>query len=233
VIRTLRSPGDKQNQRKSAHPNFDRIARLYRWAEYLLLGPLLQRTRLQLLPELHHTRQALVLGDGDGRFLSELLRSAPHCRVLAIDLSPAMLRLLELRCSFARDRVRTLQCSVDDLSPQAIPSGTDVIATHFFLDCLTQAQVSELGHTLARATLPGSLWVISEFGVPAAEPWRSLARAYVQSLYVAFRLLTGLQVQRLPDISQALEAAGWRRLKRVPRLHGFLYSELWTHGSCS
>ena len=60
-----------------SRPNFDRVARLYRWAEYLLLGPLLARTRKHFLPQLTSATHALVLGDGDGRFLAHLLHHAP------------------------------------------------------------------------------------------------------------------------------------------------------------
>ena len=43
-------------------PNFDRVARGYRWAEYLALGPLLERTRTRHLDALPGAGQALVLG---------------------------------------------------------------------------------------------------------------------------------------------------------------------------
>ena len=41
-------------------PNFDRVARPYRWAEYLALGPLLQQTRTAHLDRLTYCRQALL-----------------------------------------------------------------------------------------------------------------------------------------------------------------------------
>ena len=60
-----------------AEPNFDLIARPYRWLEYLTFGPTLQQTRLHYLPALLHSRNALVLGDGDGRFIAALLAANP------------------------------------------------------------------------------------------------------------------------------------------------------------
>jgi hypothetical protein len=54
-------------------PNFDRIARPYRWLEYLTLGRSLERAREVFLPLLKDRRQALILGDGDGRFTARLL----------------------------------------------------------------------------------------------------------------------------------------------------------------
>src|SRR5437660_724241 len=54
-------------------PNFSFIARPYRFLEHLALGRALERTRLHFLSAVSHQAQALVLGDGDGRFLARLL----------------------------------------------------------------------------------------------------------------------------------------------------------------
>src|SRR5271155_3486869 len=75
-------------------PAFDRIARPYRWLEYLSFGPLLERCRFYRLPQLADARRALVLGDGDGRFLARLLQANPHIEVDVVDLSQTMVQLL-------------------------------------------------------------------------------------------------------------------------------------------
>ena len=54
--------------------NCDLIAPHYWWIERLGMGRALERRRRWFLPELGNARRALVLGDGDGRFLRELLR---------------------------------------------------------------------------------------------------------------------------------------------------------------
>ena len=74
-----------------AAPNFNHLARIYRWLEYLTFGPFLWRCRVHFLPQLSDCRSALVLGDGDGRFTARLLRENPHLRVMAIDGSPGMI----------------------------------------------------------------------------------------------------------------------------------------------
>ena len=208
-------------------PNFDPVARIYRWAEYLCLGSLLTRTRNHFLPQLQQAHMALVLGDGDGRFLAHLLRRAPHLHALAVDTSAAMLRLLQARCAFAGARLVTRQASVTPLPPDLNLGNIDLIVTHFLLDCLIQGDLERLAQQLARTVPPGCLWVVSDFGIPHRHPWRFLARLYVRGLYLAFRVLTGLQTQTLPDIPGALARAGFLRMQRVGRLKGLLYSELW------
>ncbi len=78
-------------------PRFDRVARLYRVLEYLSFGPMLERCRFHHLPALAAAdcSRALILGDGDGRFLARLLAACPELSAQAVDASPAMLRLLQ------------------------------------------------------------------------------------------------------------------------------------------
>jgi len=205
-------------------PNFDRVARIYRFAEYLSLGNLLQRTRTHFLHNLPSRHQAFVLGDGDGRFLARLLSRRPHLSALAVDTSGTMLQLLRHRCQPYIQRVRTLQASALTVTP---PPNTDLIVTHFFLDCLTQAELTTLTQNLAALTAPGTLWLLSDFALPANPILRPFAALYIRSLYFAFRILTGLRVTHLPDPQSALNAAGFTRTARHEFLFGLIYTEIW------
>jgi ubiquinone/menaquinone biosynthesis C-methylase UbiE len=204
-------------------PDFDRVAQVYRWAEYLALGRTLERAREFFLPRLTECTSVLALGDGDGRFLARILRQNPNARAVAIDTSASMLALLQGRCGA---RVKTVRASALEVKADA---GTDLVVTHFFLDCLTQSEVNALVASLAAQLEPGALWLVSDFGVPRTRWLRPFAAAYVRSLYLAFRILTGLQVTRLPDPQQAFVRSGLKRLGRHEFLFGLLYAELWQY----
>lgn len=209
-------------------PNFDRVARIYRWAEYAALGPMLQRTRTRFLADLKSPTRVFALGDGDGRFLQQLLLRYPGCTALAVDSSAAMLRLLEQRCLMsvpnAASRLETHHASALDVTP---PPGTDLVVTHFFLDCLAQDAVDALASNIAASLKRGALWLVSDFALPSRPVLRLPARAYIAGLYAAFRVLTGLRVCQLPDSAASLHQAGFRRLQRDTILGGLLYTELW------
>jgi SAM-dependent methyltransferase len=210
-------------------PNFDFVAHPYRWMEYLTFGRALERCRNRFLPQLADCRSALVLGDGDGRFLAALLAANPHLQADAVDTSRAMLRLLTRRAHLAaanaRTRLRTHATSALCFAPGNSP---DLIVTHFFLDCLTQPEVDALTNRLAQLIGPKDLWVVSDFRIPAG-PMHWPARALVRSLYFAFRLLTGLRTKRLPDHAAALAAAGFTRIAEHHAVAGVLTSELWEY----
>lgn len=209
-------------------PNFDRVSKIYRWAEYFALGTLLEKTREHFIPHLSNRRRALVLGDGDGRFLAKLLAQNAALQAVAVDTSQQMLKLLTNRCAAsAADvpaRLTTLCASALTVQP---PADTDLIITHFFLDCLTQSEVDTLTRQLGEHVPAGTLWVVSEFAVPDRPLLHTFARLYIRCLYLAFRVLTGLQVRTLPDPQSALSAAGFERLNRYESAAGLLYSELW------
>ncbi len=200
-------------------PNFNRIAKPYRWLEYLALGPLLQRTRTRHLPLLARSRRALLLGDGDGRFTAALLTSNSALTAEAVDLSPAMLALLARNSAPHASRLQTHCTNALTHTPTTPP---DLIVTHFFLDCLTQPELNTLITRLAPNLPPGGLWLLSDFRTP-----NPLARLYVRSLYFAFRLLTGLRVTALPDYATPLRNAGLHPIAVHRRLFGLLTTELW------
>ncbi|MGA8937914.1 MAG: class I SAM-dependent methyltransferase [Acidobacteriaceae bacterium] len=207
-----------------SQPNFDPVARIYRYAEYLTLGPLLQRTRTHFLSQLPPRQRALLLGDGDGRFLAQLFGHQPHLQALAVDTSASMLQLLRQRNHSNANRLQTLQTSALNFTPTNSP---DLITTHFFLDCLTQPQLDTLAQTLAAQTTPGALWLLSDFAIPPGPLLKPLAALYIRALYLAFHLLTGLRTTHLPNPQTALTNAGFHRIARHELLHGLLYTEIW------
>ena len=225
-----RFTADMAEQRSDERPlpklNFDRLARFYRWMEWLTFGPYLGRCRCAFLPELVDARRALVLGDGDGRFTTALLNRNPAVQIDAIDVSIAMLESLKRRASANAARVSTEPRDLRLWSPRA-EAEYDLVVTHFFLDCLTTDEVRALTRKLLQTLRPGARWVVSEFAIPPSAFGRWVAQPLVSSLYWAFGVLTGLRVKRLPKWKLALQSAGFRPAKERHFLHGLLTSQLW------
>ncbi|HEX3663337.1 MAG TPA: class I SAM-dependent methyltransferase [Acidobacteriaceae bacterium] len=211
-------------------PRFDRVARPYRVMEYLSFGPALERCRFHHLKTLAaaNCTRALVLGDGDGRFLARLLTACPELSAEAIDASPAMLRLLRARAAHrgAKHRLTTHCADVRSFTPSA--RGYDLVATHFFLDCLTDAEAETVIRQVTPNLAPGARWVVSEFEVPAGSPTRAaFARTLIAGLYAAFRVLTGLRTRRIPAWRGLLAASGFTCEASQSFLGGILVTEIW------
>jgi ubiquinone/menaquinone biosynthesis C-methylase UbiE len=205
--------------------DFNRLVALYRWMEWLTFGPFLWECRLAFLPEMRCKKSALVLGDGDGRFTARLLRENPQIEIEAVDASEAMLRQLMRRAGHSAVHVRTHLADARQLD--FLAGSFDLVATHFFLDCLTTEEIAPLATELRGRMAPGAAWVISEFAIPDTFYGRFVAGPLVSALYLAFRLLTGLAIRRLPDHRKALVEAGFMLSKQRRWLGGLLVSEMW------
>jgi len=212
----------------SSELNFDPLARPYRWLEYATFGRALERCRFHFLPALTGARRALVLGDGDGRFLARLLQANPGLEADVVDCSPAMLRLLHARLR-PEDRQRVALHQAD--AREFVPPWThyDLVVAHFFFDCLFPSELNALVAGIMPRLAPGTRWVVSEFAEPRGRVSSVVGRGVVAGLYGAFGLLTGLRVRSLPDHATELEASGFQLLTHRQWLRGLLVSQLWQH----
>jgi SAM-dependent methyltransferase len=210
-------------------PNFNRWAGIYRWIEFASFGPWLSRCRRAYLGELGRCRHALIFGDGDGRFTADLLRINPDVTIDAVDASPSMLRALLLRAGKNAPRVNAEAYDARVWRPPSRAQGQpyDLVVTHFFLDCLTSAEVRALAGTVRPALAPNALWVVSEFAIPDSRFGKLVAGPLVSLLYWAFGWTTGLSVRQLPDYRAEVARAGFTLKKSRCWLRGLLVSEMW------
>lgn len=209
--------------------NCDGIARYYEAVERLSLGNCLEQRRFAFLGEARTSQRAILCGGGDGRFLARLLRENSAVQVDFVDLSPRMIELAERRITNMgrtfRRRVVFYQVDIREFaarSPQY-----DLIATHFFLDCFTGAELENVIQRLASWAIPSAKWIVSDFHEAEGLLGSWSSRAFIRGLYAAFRLTTGLRVTRLPDYQAALRREGWVPKYEEERLGGLLHSSLW------
>jgi ubiquinone/menaquinone biosynthesis C-methylase UbiE len=207
----------------TAPARFGRLARVYRFMEYLSFGPWLLRCRMLRLPEMLQARSALVYGDGDGRFVARLAQAAPQMQIVAVDASSAMLQRTAMRLAPGA-RVSLQQANALTYTP-AQPC--ELVVSHFFLDCFSTREAGILVRQLRPGVAHGTRWVISDFAIPSGTLPGLAGRVVVRSLYLAFGLLTGLRTRRLPDHGSALSHAGWQLEDRQLLLAGLLVSERW------
>lgn len=238
--------------RASSEMSFDAIAPHYRWMEFVTAGSLLQRCRMAFLAELQAARNILLLGEGRGRFLVELLAVNPEARVTCVDASARMLEFMracvrkrnlpEARVRFVHmDLLRTKSsaavpaalgfgrrdaCATLDGAASCIEP-YDAVASHFFLDCFRPDQLESIAAVISQCTVPGARWLISDFCVPGRGWKRLRARLILASLYAFFRAVTHLPASRLTPPDEILQRAGFRLKQRIRFNLGLLHSDLW------
>jgi SAM-dependent methyltransferase len=208
--------------------SFDRLAKHYRWMEFVLAGKRLQRCRTAFLRQALGSKRVLIVGEGNGRFLAECRRALGMAEIMCVDGSARMLGL-------ARERMRRLGLSADhiefvhtDALAWRPPENTfDLIVTHFFLDCFRAEQVERLVGVLAAAAKRDATWLLADFGVPAGGLGRYRALMIHRLMYLFFRVATGLPAQRLIEPDAFLERHGFRLRERELSEWGLLHSDRW------
>jgi ubiquinone/menaquinone biosynthesis C-methylase UbiE len=216
--------------RPIAKMNCDRVARAYQTLEYFSFGPALRSCRMMFLGEVADCRRALLCGDGDGRFLAELLRANRDVRADFVDLSAGMIDVARRRVdafgSQAGARTNFHAGDVRCFEPVG-KAPYDLITAHFFLDCFDDVEVVGVARKLASLARPGAKLLLSDFRIPRRGIAHYIDAAIVRGLYGAFRLTTGLRVTRLPNYEGALERAGFRKQRETLKLGGLLVASLW------
>jgi len=209
---------------KARRINFDPLARCYRALEFLAFGGDLERARFCLLDHLADRKSILVLGEGDGRALAQLVTIAPQARIHSLDLSPALIAKAKARIADtpAAGRV-TFECA--DAATHDFPPGKyDAVVTLFFLDCFNAPQAAAVVDRIATALQPNAGWLFGDFVLPPSGFARWRARIWVAVLYAFFRWSTGIQTRSLPPSEALITAAGFQRETMLEFQHGLLRS---------
>lgn len=209
--------------------SFDALAPWYRTLEWLAFGDDLQRCRVAGLGDIASPRRALIVGEGNGRFLRELLRLHPGVEVNCLDASQHMLLLarkrLEREMPDHASRVRFLD---QDITSWAAPEHCyDLLVTHFVLDCFPEVALTGIIRKLASAATDNATWLLADFCVPPTGMSRLRARGWLAAMYLFFRLTARIQASELIDPTPFLRAEGFGLARQQLFRKGMLKSERW------
>ena len=181
---------------------YDQLARRYRLLEMIMFGNDLQRARTSLLDRIPDEGRALVLGDGDGRFLQQFHHAKPGWDFLSIDQSSAMLRLQKERLPSLSDDCFQ-QAELRSWRPNA--GSFDLLVTCFFLDCFSETDLTALLPRWLRGLRRGGLFYLVDFQHPSRGWRRVRASCYLSAMHHFFRWQTGLSNHRLVDLSALVD----------------------------
>ena len=209
--------------------SFDRIARSYRLLETIAFGQSLQRARVRWIEKIPRPRRVLILGEGNGRFLCELLRVHPKIDIDCVDASQRMLSLAGKRArrnhAESRPCVQFIHADILQWSPL---KSYDLIVTHFLLDCFPRDEVKAIVDKLAGAAAPGAVWLLADFTIPPAGIFsRMHAKLLLRMMYLFFRCAAGITANGLVDPTPYLKANNFVSMSRQSSRAAMVKSELW------
>jgi ubiquinone/menaquinone biosynthesis C-methylase UbiE len=198
--------------------------------EYATFGLALEHARFDFLSHAADARRVLILGEGDGRFLAQLLLRNRHANVAVIESSGRMIQLARQRVP-ARERSRVEFYQVDAVS-EPWPDGLfDLAVSHFFLDVLDCRDAEAVIFKVSALLSPGAGWLVSEFQEPPGTVRGRHARLWLRAMYGFFSLTTGLCTQKLPHYREMLESNGFVEIEHRERRLGLIRSQVWREGA--
>ena len=209
--------------------SFDTLAPHYRWMEWLLAGRKLQRCRTTFLDQMRLAQNVLLLGEGNGRFLSELVQVNRSANITVLDASAGMLRQarrrVEVLARHRRGRIEYVHADIFAWPPS--PQRFDLVVANFFFDCFRPDQLASLVPRLASAMQEGAHWIVSDFQIPPHGFARWRARWIVATMYWFFRIVTRLPARSIAPVDSLLRSAGFELCERRLSEWGLLHADLW------
>ena len=209
--------------------NFDPLARIYHPLEWMAFGNVLQRARLAYVEKAENAGNILILGEGDGRFLEQLVIQSPRSHIRVIDSSGSMLRKARQRLVRKLGQVpRNVVLEKGDAVRDALgpESSFDRVVSHFFLDCFNPETVVRLARSIRRVLKPQGLWLVSDFIVPTTTSGKCLAHFWMFLLIPFFRITTRLEASRLPDWTARVGSEGFIEMGWKPWHMGMIRASI-------
>lgn len=186
--------------------NFDFVAPAYPLLERASFGDALNKARRAFLRQTARATHVLLIGEGNGRFLAELLARKRGGCVTVIDSIPKMLRLLTKRVSTIRRYTELKLLVADFLIWDGENARYDAVVTHFFLDLFRPDSQLRAITKITEVSKPGALWVNVDYRVTKAK----LLHRVVDWLRYRFdEIFSGVEADRQYDPSDHMSASGW------------------------
>lgn len=183
-----------------------------------MFGSRLDKARHAFSDTVVQAGRILLVGEGNGRFLTSLLGQKGDGCVKVVEKSTVMVRL-------AKDRIRKLEdmrCDVEfietDLHRCQPGEGFDCVVTHFFLDLFNPPGQTAIIEKFAELTTENATWINVDF-IPA----RTLrGRLLIWLAYRFFRMISRIEAKSCSDESPVATQSGWILAEAIPYLGGLV-----------
>jgi len=207
--------------------NFNRVAPYFERLEKIVFRDQMQKCRTAFLSNLPALNKIAVIGEGDGRFLLELLKYSDCPEVHYIDSSQTMLdlahRRLQTHIPGDLPRVKFYRC---DLTSENLPaSDYDLVATNYFLDVFNEVTLKQCISKIANSCREDAIWLYADFQITGERLRKLRTAAWLKIMYLFFKIAARIQTQVLVDPASCLESHGFKLVHQAEFNRGLMRSE--------
>jgi tRNA (cmo5U34)-methyltransferase len=205
--------------------SFDMIASFYPLLEQMVFGSTLSRARRFFAWRVTEGNKILLIGEGNGRFLFEMVKQTSSGSFTVVDSSTRML-------AAAGRRIATVDCCprielihTNILEWRSSAAHYDRIVTHFFLDLFTPDNLCRVVEKISRLATEDALWINVDF---SSENHNLRQRLLMWAQYRFLRISAGIEASRPFDSLPYIRQAGWQILEGRSLESGWIYAHLMT-----
>ena len=203
--------------------NYDLVAPIYPLLEKAAFGDGLTEARRASLCPVSLAEKALLIGEGNGRFLAACVKEKVGGSITVVDSSEKMLSLARSRIRGAAllTNVELIHADFCDWSPSG--PHFDVIVTHFFLDLFRPDSQRRLIEKITALSTANTIWM----NVDYRPVIHSRLHRVIEWLQYRFdRLLSGIEADRHYDSAPIIREFGWEVQEEQSFCRGTIYSQL-------
>jgi tRNA (cmo5U34)-methyltransferase len=189
---------------------FDLAAGFYPLLEQIVFGSKLSRARRVFISRVTEGSRILLIGEGNGRYLCEVVKQTSSASITVVDSSARMLAAASHRVATLGGRSRIELIQADILEWQSSAGRYDRIVTHFVLDLFPPDRIRRLVEKISQLAMEDCLWINVDF---TSENQSSSQKFLMWAQYRFFRIFAGIEASRLFDSRLLIRNASWEVLE--------------------
>jgi ubiquinone/menaquinone biosynthesis C-methylase UbiE len=202
---------------------FDSIASFYPLLEQIVFGSTLSRARGVFMTRVRDGNHILLIGEGNGRFLSEALKQISAASFTVVDSSARMLAATARRIATVDGCPRVELIHADILEWRSPARHYDRVVTHFFLDLFTPDHIRQIVEKISRLATEDALWINVDF---TSDSPHLRQKILMWTQYRFFRISARIESARLFDSRQWIRQSGWEILDTRSLDSGWISAQL-------
>ncbi len=215
--------------RSSSISDYSPTARVYHRLERIAFGDRLQRARTAFLetltPALLPKSHVLLIGDGDGRFLTSLLQRSPHLTVHYVEPSGSMIKEAQKRVS-PESQIIWIQEPIQEWlgkTAHSLKEPFSLVSSHFVFDSIPEDQISSIISQIRPLMSHGACWLHSDFDSTS----NHFSAFSVSLMYSFFKIFTPIPRRRLYKFDSHFKKAGLRLTQQESFMKNLIYTQAW------
>lgn len=209
--------------------NYDFVAPFYPLLERAAFGNGLSQARNASLPPVLSAQRALLIGEGNGRFLASCVKEKTGGSITVVESSGKMLSLLRsrIRGLDLRTRLELVHADFREWPSPAIDF--DAVVTHLFLDLFRPDSQRRIVEKITALSTAETVWINVDYR-PAIQS--RIHRVIDWMQYRFDGLLSGIEADRQYDPAPIIRELGWKIQEERPFCGGTIFSQRLTATAC-